>query len=464
MAETAEPVGGPFAPYLPPAAARGCHYCFDPESRLLRAALLPHPRLDSLPTGPLLADLAFFHQLLRRQYAGYPDWLQQRRGDPDAFFARWMDTVRAAGDSIAFRAGVVEPLAALRQVILDQHLLIRGAGPALDGDPRLVCREYQAVVPDGASLPDIESVAAIPGARPETLRTAPFLYADGRMATVLTLSASGNAPMLTLHQDGRDIQLRPRPQPPLPGNEPPAVQAYDWKIVGDATVIILRNFATSTLARRHLNHLAGDYPEHACRPTMLFDLRNNPGGSLEYVRAWIAQARQGQWQSHPQLQIVGAVWPCDPWNLAVERQIGEGTIATPEGWAERTRLRLAWSEPPPAHPSRLNLGLQRGRTTSSYAGRVFVLLNRHTGSSGELAALDLKRALGAVLVGERSAGAMQYGEVRRFVLPQTGLVCQVPTKRFYFDEAVESVGLPVDAYLERIDQDADALLPHLDHL
>ena len=148
----------------------------------------------------------------------------------------------------------------------------------------------------------------------------------------------------------------------------------------------------------------------------------------------------------------------------MERQIREGTVDTTAARKEREHLRATWSGPPPAHPSRLGLGLQQGRATRPYAGRVFVLLNRNAGSSGELAALDLQRALGAVLIGERSAGTMQYGEVRRFVLPRTGLVCQAPTRRFFFDAAVEGVGVPVDVYLEHNERDVTDLLPSLDRL
>lgn len=452
------------SPYLPPAAARGCASCFDPANSLLQSALMPHPRLDRHPTGPFLAYLAFLHELLRRQYAGYPDWLQRRGFDPDAFFARWRDTVRAAGSAIAFQAGVVEPLVALRQVVPDHHLLIRGAGPDLDTDSRLICREYQAVIPSDAPALDADAVGDIPGARAATLRTAPLLRSDGRVATVVTLSASGGAPALTLRVGGRELASRSRPRPPTPPLAPPDIPAYEYRVVGDATVITLRSFATSTAVRQQLSRLAHDYQAHALRPTLLFDLRDNHGGSLEYIRAWIAQARHGEWRSHPFLEVVGALWPCSPWNLAVERQIREGTIETPEARAERAQLRAAWSRPPPVQPLRLGLGLQRGRAIQPYTGRVFVLLNCNAGSSGELAALDLQRALGATLIGERSAGMMQFGEVRRFVLPHTGLVCQVPTRRFFTDAPVEGVGVPVDVYLERSDQVATALVPFLDQL
>ena len=121
---------------------------------------------------------------------------------------------------------------------------------------------------------------------------------------------------------------------------------------------------------------------------------------------------------------------------------------------------LLAAEPPPG--PRFDPGVRRGGATDPYPGRVVALVDRHSGSSGELAALELRRALGAILVGERTAGTMQYGQLQRFVLPRTGLVWQVPTRRFFFEEEVEGVGLPVDAYLERIDTDPAALVPWLE--
>ena len=59
---------------------------------------------------------------------------------------------------------------------------------------------------------------------------------------------------------------------------------------------------------------------------------------------------------------------------------------------------------------------------------------------------------------------LRYAEARRFVLPRTGVGCRLPTKRFCFDEAVESGGWPVDGYLEHPDQAAADLVPHLDRI
>ena len=98
------------SPYLPPGAARGCAYCLDPDSQLLRQALTAPPPAEHapIPTGALLDDLRFLHQLMRKQCAGYPDLLRHRDFDPDAFFAQWADTVRRAGAAISCRDGIFD--------------------------------------------------------------------------------------------------------------------------------------------------------------------------------------------------------------------------------------------------------------------------------------------------------------------------------------------------------------------
>ncbi|MBI3971440.1 MAG: hypothetical protein HY332_09135 [Chloroflexi bacterium] len=453
------------SPYLGPDVVRGCSYCFDPESALLRRALTqpaPHEHTH-LPSAPLLEDIGFFHRLMQQAYAGYPDLLHHRAFDPDAFFAEWAATIRGAGPELSFREGIVGPLVALRRVLPDGHLTIRGAEAALDRDARLTFHEYQgihAVAFDSAAC----TLDGLAGARPATFRLAPMLRADGNAVQILTLSAAGKRPSLTIDCGARQVTLQRRPPTPAPIARPPRVAAYEWRLVGDTAVITLWHFAGPAAVRDQLRRLAADYPLHAARPRVLFDLRGNAGGSLEYLDAWIAQACRGEWHSYPRLEIVGALWPCSLWNVVVEQQIREGSVDSAEARGERDRLRAGWAPPPPAQTAHLDLGLRPSTAIHPYRGQVFVLVDRHSGSSGELAAVQLKRALGATLVGERTAGVMQYGEARRFVLPRTGLVCQLPTKRFFFDEDVEAIGWPVDVYLEDIGQDVVAIVPHLDLL
>jgi hypothetical protein len=456
-------------PYLPPEEARGCAYCFDPESHLLREALTaPAPANDTPLTRDALAeDLRFLHALMQKQYAGYPDLLQHPAFDIQDFFSSWLDRVRRSaqsepGATISFHDGVVEPLIELRRVLPDNHFFV-GTDAPLRVDPRLVFHELQAPRPDGFE-PDRYGLDALDGALPATFREAPLLRADGSRAHVVTLSAAGTAEALLLGGGTSAIRLVRRPDVPRPAIRPPAVPAYEWRAVGDTTVITLRAFRDGPAVREQLRRFASDYPAHAQRPKILFDLRGNGGGSLEYIDRWIAQAVHGTWRTYPRLEIVGALWPCSEWNFVVERQILEGQVDSPAARRERDQVRATWPRHRPAHSSYLLPDTHEGHASEPYSGHVFVLVDRHAGSSGELAAVQLKRALGALVIGERTTGVMQYGQIRRFVLPHTALLCQLPTRRFFFDEQVESVGWPVDVYLEDVTADAGTMVPRLDSL
>ena len=107
----ADPAALPAAdlPYLPPEAARGCVYGFDPDSPSLRAALTrPSPQEDTpLPAAALLDDLRFLHRLLQRLRAASPELLQDRDVDPEAFFGHWADTIRRARPTISCRSDLL---------------------------------------------------------------------------------------------------------------------------------------------------------------------------------------------------------------------------------------------------------------------------------------------------------------------------------------------------------------------
>ncbi len=139
--------------YLPAADAASCPYCFDPGSAALRRALRqPRPRAGTLlPSAALAADLEWVRGLLRRQYAGYMDWIRHPALDVEAAFRAWGRGLRRGGATRTFREGVVEPLLSLRTAVPDRHLTVWGADPLLDADARAAWHEYQAPLGDGGA-------------------------------------------------------------------------------------------------------------------------------------------------------------------------------------------------------------------------------------------------------------------------------------------------------------------------
>lgn len=73
----------------------------------------------------------------------------------------------------------------------------------------------------------------------------------------------------------------------------------------------------------------------------------------------------------------------------------------------------------------------RSRSRLNQTGRLFVLINRGTFSSGMLNAITLQSRTRAILVGEATGGKPNaYGEVRNFTLPHSGLTVNYSTKFF----------------------------------
>jgi hypothetical protein len=83
-----------------------------------------------------------------------------------------------------------------------------------------------------------------------------------------------------------------------------------------------------------------------------------------------------------------------------------------------------------------------------WAGRMLVLVDRGTRSSGESSAWLLRKGLGARLLGEPTFGMIECGNIVQYALPRSGLVVSLPTKSNDFGFPVESVGFPVDAPLD----------------
>src|SRR5262249_6079046 len=157
---------------------------------------------------------------------------------------------------------------------------------------------------------------------------------------------------------------------------------------------------------------------HARHKLLLFDLRGNTGGDDHFVRDWIARAKRGHWEDYVEVEIQGALFPCSEWNAVVSEQIRNGRAETDQGPGERSKLRARWSVMLPGLP-RVDSGHATDAAKAPYRGSIIVLVDRRTASAGESAAWMLHQALGAMIIGERTEGFLQYTNVRPFVLPQT---------------------------------------------
>ena len=242
---------------------------------------------------------------------------------------------------------------------------------------------------------------------------------------------------------------------------------YEWRRAGQAAIIRVRRFSGPPAEQQRLEQLAADYPAHRRSPLVVFDLRGNGGGNDDYAYRWVKQARRGVWDSASwAVYPVGSFLPWLFWNQEVWASIHQDRVDQPASIAKREEIRKQW----PRSAAELSIEFKSAREDNDaklpYKGRVFVLMDRQCGSSGESAAAMIREAMGATLVGERTAGLQEYGNVRMLALPRTHLVVQFATKRNYFRAPMEAVGQPADVYLppELMGKPVEELIPLLKKL
>lgn len=77
-----------------------------------------------------------------------------------------------------------------------------------------------------------------------------------------------------------------------------------------------------------------------------------------------------------------------------------------------------------------------------------VLIDNKTASSAETAALVLRKLFGATLVGQRSAGCVEWGNLAPYLMPASGLRIWLPTCHFDWGQPLEFGGLEPDVRAE----------------
>ncbi len=450
----------PVSVYLPPERGGGSPYCLEPDSADLRRILTsPPPGEDTLLNAAALrADIPYLHMLLRKTYAAYPELSQHRSFDINAFFAEWESRVADVEGSVAIRPGLVDPLITLKRVHRDNHLQLRGWGGKMSNTPELAVTEFMA----DANVAKPRECTSVGEADvfAHTIRTATRIESGGSPIPVLVASVQGVAPEeLTMKCGETRHTLSPRPR--SANGLDRSAPVYGWASHGDTAIITVRRLSGSPEDVKLMEQIAADYPKHRKHRRIIFDFRGNPGGNDGHIYAWVQRAFRGSFTIRPSLEVRAGAAPCGFWNYRVASQVAYGVADTPESIAERDTIRADWPTHVPAVEHRLFAGVLHAESNSPYNGKVYVLVDRHSGSSGESGPQALALSVGATLVGERTGGFLEYGNLRSFVLPHTGVVVNVPSKRNYHDPPVEGVGLPVDVYLQPNDvtRPAEELIP-----
>ena len=188
-----------------------------------------------------------------------------------------------------------------------------------------------------------------------------------------------------------------------------------------------------------------DWVAHADRDfaydRIVVDLRGNTGGNDGHTWMWVEQrlraveafAKTSTWTVRG--KILGA-WNSAAWRLAAHGVAPPGLLS-------------ARHDPQPDDAiETLDETHDLPAGDRPWGGRMLVLVDGKTRSSGESSAWLLREGLGARLLGEPTWGMIEFGNVVPYVLQRSGIVVSLPTKSNDYGFRVEGVGFPVDEPLD----------------
>ena len=249
----------------------------------------------------------------------------------------------------------------------------------------------------------------------------------------------------------RHVALRGSGQSRIRSDEPvaavdqnaPAVEVEDQHGV---LCVTIRRFFGGADDDKRLWEWAGDSLSHFSHERIVVDLRGNEGGNDAIMLEWLLPVLQAG------VRIPGTStgWfvgeaPLGLWNSAALIEARDGLDAVP-GWHRAHRHVPAPGDVLQVRREGDDGPLQAG--VRPWDGKMLVLLDGQTKSSGESAAWMLQHAVRGLLIGARTAGMIEYGNIVPYVLPASGLHIGLTTKHNDYGVAIELAGLPVQSELD----------------
>lgn len=220
--------------------------------------------------------------------------------------------------------------------------------------------------------------------------------------------------------------------------EPPTVTYETYRTDGDIPVVVSRSFPAED---EKLDQFVADAAVLANEPILIVDIRGHEGGLSIWGEKWVENLT-GVAPAWP--EIMSVLWT----ETAVQGKINAATYL---GYSDEI---LDWlyadlafvknaSEPWVTHlvPSISSIPNENQL--------VIVLLDKGVASSGEGFVSYLRQLENVLFVGENTGGVGQFGEVARFVLPNTGLRIKFGTQLFFLPDLslIEGIGRLPDVWI-----------------
>lgn len=231
--------------------------------------------------------------------------------------------------------------------------------------------------------------------------------------------------------------------------------AWESSTLSHIRAIRIRTLDGSDGAESLLRAGAANHADDFAARDMIVDLRGNGGGDDSYITTWFTPHVRASWTVPYQEQgmtLSSSGSSIVYWNYATWLRLNHHTLP-----AAFTAAHLQ-----PRHDDRVLIttsNLTADETIhattvstgpadrAAWTGRMIVVVDGGTGSSAESAALLLKNAFGAVVVGNASYGVIDFGNSTPYYLPVSGMEVHVPAQANNWGAPVDFTGIQPDVPL-----------------
>lgn len=176
---------------------------------------------------------------------------------------------------------------------------------------------------------------------------------------------------------------------------------------------------------------------------IVVDLRGNGGGDDSFVLQWAAPHLPHAFRSPPLKCLNVGDKPLMVWNHCAFLALQNPSAPPPAALEPLRHMPSSHDEVRVA-----DLVDQRPTGGDPWTGRMLVLVDGATASSGESAAWILRESFGARLLGGRTMGLVESANLCLYVLPHAGLVIGLPSQWVQLPEPAEFIGMEVDREID----------------
>ncbi len=406
-------------------------------------------------TADLVSDVIELKDVLLKTYSGYYELSLQM--DIDKFFEKHLNRLKEKKEWTLAEA-IFPIYIEMQKYVLDRHFAFTvNITASLFEINGWIKNEYITDFPSESLLPLQKNCRFLTDEKDKrigkifenTLEKKKYIDNEGKIKTIIVISAFASSDKITAFckmnnkEKKFDFTKVKHESPKERG-----IKVYSYIDNGDIGFIRLSSFQDKY--NNELKQFVNDAVKHKNHKYLVIDLRNNTGGSTEYIEEWLTKMNI---QKNDSLFIgwndinnkeSGAL----SYNSIVRKYILYKTDKDLKSYFEKEmehRFESLQKESSiKLNDVLVNFPAKVENDSNIYNGKIIFLQNRYTFSAAEDFLFIANNNNNILRFGERSGGMLVYGNVVEFISGKTGIVWRIPNRKFKFYQTIKGIITPIE--------------------